>query len=224
MTDTPVTTDSPQRAAQFFDGFAETFDTIYDGKRGPFMRWFDRQFRSDMVVRYEKTFERFGDLHGKSVLDVGCGSGPYVVEAFRRGAERVTALDPAPNMLTIVKSRLAGSPFVDRCNYVEGIFPGPRVEPHDHAIVMGVMDYVEDAQAFLKALAPLFTNSAAISFPSKHWLRTPLRAVRYKLRNCPLFFYDEAKIRRLAEGAGISKITIDKIAGAGQDYHVWLRK
>ena len=93
MTQTPVTTDSPQRAATFFDGFAETFDTIYDGKRGPFMRWFDRQFRSDMEKRYEKTFERFGDLHGKSVLDVGCGSGPYVVEAFRRGAERVTALD-----------------------------------------------------------------------------------------------------------------------------------
>src|SRR5688572_18388040 len=92
-------------AARFFDRFAEKFDTLYDGRRGPLLRWLDRRFRSDMFVRYALTFEAFGDLKGAEVLDVGCGSGPYVVEAFQRGAARVTAVDPAEGMLELVAAK-----------------------------------------------------------------------------------------------------------------------
>ena len=52
---------SSQDAARFFDGFAESFDTIYDGKRNPVMRWVDQRFRSDMFLRYAHTFETLGD-------------------------------------------------------------------------------------------------------------------------------------------------------------------
>lgn len=210
-------------AARFFDGFAAQFDTLYDDKRGPFMRWFDRRFRSDMFARFALTFEAMGDLSGKSVLDVGCGSGPYVIEAFRRGAARVTALDPAPGMLELTRARLGGTPYEDKCDLVLGLFPGPKLEPHDFALAMGVLDYVEDAEAFLRELKPLVRGLAAISFPSTHWLRTPVRAVRYKLRRCPLYFYDEWKIETLARRAGWTDISINKIEGAGLDFHVCLR-
>src|ERR1700752_489737 len=97
---------SSQDAARFFDGFAESFDTIYDGKRNPIMRWVDQKFRIDMFLRFAHTFEALGNLNGKTVLDIGCGSGPYVIEAFKRSAARVTALDPAPHMLDLVRERL----------------------------------------------------------------------------------------------------------------------
>ncbi len=38
-------------------------------------------------------------LHGQSVLDVGCGSGRYMLHALRRGAARVTGVDPCREML-----------------------------------------------------------------------------------------------------------------------------
>lgn len=210
-------------AARFFDIFAERFDTFYEDQRNWLMRKVDRLFRSDIFIRFDRTFEAFGDLEGRTVLDIGCGSGPYVLEAFRRGAEEITALDPAPSMLKLVRERLAGTPYAARCSYVEGAFPGPGLAQHDHAIVMGVMDYVAAPDDFLSALRPLVRRSAALSFPSRHWLRTPLRRLRYDLRRCPVFFYTEAEIRELCGDAGFSEIDIHKIPGAGLDYHVCLR-
>ena len=211
-------------AATFFNRFAETFDTIYDQKRNLFMRWVDCTFRSDMFIRYALTFEALGQLKGSTVLDIGCGSGPYVIEAFKRGASRVTGIDPAPNMLALVRQRLHQHD-IDKSRYAlqVGTFPGVVVEPHDFAIVMGVMDYVADPQSFLNALRPLVTRLAVVSFPSEHWFRTPFRKLRYRLRQCPVYFYDDARIRRLCSAAGFTQIRIQKIPGAGMDFHVCLR-
>ena len=211
-------------AATFFNGFAETFDTIYDQKRNLFMRWVDCSFRSDMFIRYAMTFEALGRIKNSTILDVGCGSGPYIVEAFKRGAARVTGIDPAPNMLGLVRERLRQNGlWKDRCELLEGIFPGVLVQPHEYAIVMGVMDYVPDALAFLTALKPVVTQLAVLSFPSEHWFRTPFRKIRYRLRRCPVYFYDEARIRRLCSTAGFTDVQIRKIPGAGMDFHVCLK-
>jgi cyclopropane fatty-acyl-phospholipid synthase-like methyltransferase len=211
-------------AATFFNGFADTFDSIYDQKRNLFMRWVDSTFRSDMFIRYALTFEELDQLRGRTILDIGCGSGPYVVEAVKRGAYRVTGIDPAPNMLALVRERLQQNGFSDnRCELLEGTFPGIVVQPHDCAIVMGVMDYVANPQTFLTALKPLVKQVAVLSFPSQHWFRTPFRKIRYRLRRCPVYFYDEARIRSLCSTAGFSDIRIHKISGAGMDFHVCLR-
>jgi cyclopropane fatty-acyl-phospholipid synthase-like methyltransferase len=210
-------------AAKFFDSFAESFDTLYDGRRNIFMRWVDRHLRSDMFIRFALSFDALGNLEEQSVLDIGCGSGPYVVEALKRGAKHVTAVDAAPSMLALVRKRLARAGLTDQCSLVEGLFPRVAIKAHNHAIVMGVMDYVADAQAFLAALPPLLTVSAVISFPSKHWFRTPFRRCRYRLRRCPVYFYDEKQIRELCLAAGFGSIDIQKIPGAGMDYHVCLK-
>ena len=210
-------------AAVFFNSFAETFDTIYDGKRNAFMQWVDRTFRSDMFIRYTLTFEALDNLEGKTILDIGCGSGPYVIEALKRGARRVTAMDPAANMLVLAHKRLEDNGFEPRCSLLQETFPGANVDAHDHAIVIGVMDYVADAASFLIALKPLVRFSAILSFPSKHWFRTPFRKLRYRLRRCPVYFYDEPMIRSQCMAAGFTDILIRKIPGAGMDYHVCLR-
>lgn len=210
-------------AAAFFNGFAETFDTIYDSKRNAFMRWVDCKFRSDMFIRYTLTFAALGDLDGKTVIDIGCGSGPYVIEAIRRGACWVTGIDPAPNMLALARRRLEQHGFEQRCSLLQDSFPAVKVPVHDHAIVMGVMDYVADPASFLAAVQSVVRLSAVVSFPSRHWFRTPFRRFRYQLRRCPVYFYDETRIRRLCSGAGFRYIDIQKIPGAGMDYHVCLR-
>ena len=211
-------------SGQFFDGFADTFDTFYDQKRNPLMRWVDDRFRRDIAERYRLTFQSLGDLTGKTVLDIGCGSGPYLLTALRQGAQHVTGVDPAPRMLELASQRIASAGMADRLSIVEGYFPGARVDgTFDYAIVMGVLDYVADPAAFLKALRPLLRKGAAISFPSTHWFRTPFRSVRYRLRSVPVYFYTAARIDQLMKEAGIRKYTVTKIAGAGQDFFVWIQ-
>ena len=39
------------------------------------------------------------DLHGRTVLDIGCNAGFYSIEMKRRGAERVVAIDSDPDYL-----------------------------------------------------------------------------------------------------------------------------
>lgn len=212
-----------RKAQVFFDGFAEVFDSLYEGKRSRWMQFLDRTFRSDIYLRFARTFEVFGDLNGKAVLDIGCGSGVYAMECLRRGAARVVALDPAPGMLKLLRARLEQASLQDRCELVSGAFPEVALPAADHAIVMGVMDYVKDAEGFLRSLRPLVRECAAVSFPSKHWLRTPLRKVRYKLRSCPVYFYDERQITLLGRRAGFGTVEVYKIPGAGMDFHVALR-
>jgi len=48
-----------------------------------------------------------GALRGQAVLDVGCGSGRYMLHALRRGAARVTGVDLSPHMLARAGSELA---------------------------------------------------------------------------------------------------------------------
>jgi SAM-dependent methyltransferase len=211
------------KAGTFFDSFAETFDTFYDGKRSPIMQWIDRRYRHDMFERYALTFERLGDLHGKRGLDIGCGSGPYIAEAIKRGAAQVVALDPAPGMLELTRKRIEKLGQLDKITEVVGYFPDVTPPgPFDFAIIMGVLDYVADPVPFFKALRGILVGRAAVSFPSKHWFRTPLRKVRYRLRNCPVYFYDEPRILSIGRQAGFGTVDIVKISGAGMDYHVCL--
>ncbi|MCX5889020.1 MAG: methyltransferase domain-containing protein [Deltaproteobacteria bacterium] len=210
------------RPGDFFHKFASAFDTLYDNQRNSLMRCLDQKFRSDIFIRFTRTFEMLEPIAGKTVLDIGCGSGPYVLKAFKRGAAQVTAIDPAANMLNLVKKKLAGTPYSQRCIMVQGTVPQVNVEPHDYVIIMGVLDYIADAPAFLRAIRQMTKEICVISFPSRHWLRSRLRKARYFLRNCPVYFYEEPIIRKLCEEAGFAKINIYKIPGAGMDYHVTL--
>ena len=210
-------------AADFFDRFATTFDTLYDGRRGPFMRWVDQRFRSDMFVRFAWTFERMGPLQGKTVVDIGCGSGPYLVEALRREAKSVTGVDPAPGMIALAQKRLVDQGQSARATLMTGFFPAVDVPVHDHAMVMGVFDYLADPLEFLKRLRQVTRISAQVSFPSRHWFRTPLRQIRYRLRKCPVYIFDFARIEALARQAGFSTVEIRQIPGAGMDFHVVLK-
>jgi len=56
-------------------------------------------------------------LHGQRVLDAGCGSGRYLLQALARGADHATGVDLSPQMLARAAQELetaerVGAPFV----------------------------------------------------------------------------------------------------------------
>lgn len=205
------------------DRFAASLDPYYDGQRSLLWQWFDRHRRHDAAARFELTFARLGDLAGKRGLDIGCGSGLYLAEAIRRGAAHILGLDVAPGMLELARGRMEMLGRLERITLAEGNFPETTpAGAFDFAIVMGVLDYVADPAAFLVRLRSILSGRAAISFPSRHWFRAPLRRFRFRLRNCPVYFYNERQIRALAEEAGFSAVDVIKMDAPPMDFHVCL--
>lgn len=213
------------KVGTYFDKAAVSFDTFYDHKRSALMKCVDKKFRSDVFERYRMTFETLEPLNGKTILDIGCGSGPYMVEAARRGCKQVVGLDMAQAMLELARQRAEAAQCIERCQFVLGTFPqdAPQ-QKFDYAIVMGVMDYISDSRNFLQGLANQITDRSVLSFPSKHWFRTSFRKFRYWLKRCPVYFYEPRQIEELSKAAGFSKIKVEKIPGAGMDYFVTLSK
>ncbi|WP_426688580.1 class I SAM-dependent methyltransferase [Rhodanobacter ginsengiterrae] len=59
-------------------------------------------------------------LHGEAVLDVGCGSGRYMLHALRRDAARVIGVDLSARMLARAGTELAAWPSVAEIDLVQG--------------------------------------------------------------------------------------------------------
>ena len=144
--------------------------------------------------------------------------------ALENNTHFICGLDPAENMLSLSKNRL--KPFdKKRYDFFKGSFPDYKLnQKFDYAIVMGVMDYVEDPSTFLKSLYNDISIKAVLSFPSYHWFRSPIRKFRYNLRDCPIWLYTKEEIQSLLDSVGIRDYEINKIAGSGMDYFVTIVK
>jgi malonyl-CoA O-methyltransferase len=58
-----------------------------------------------IAVEEKITLDLIGDINGKQVLDLGCGTGRYCVLLTNRGAE-VTGIDPAPVMIEKAREKV----------------------------------------------------------------------------------------------------------------------
>ncbi len=203
---------------RYFDGAVDDFDAIYDGK-GAVGRWVDRRFRRDMYERFRLTFETCGDLGGRTVLDIGCGSGRYAIEFARRGAARVLGVDFAPNMLAAARRHAEGQGVADRCEFVLGDFMQMELgRSFDVCAAIGVFDYIAHPRPFLERMRALSSRWLVMTFPSISTIRTPIRKLRYWAKRCPVYFYDRKAIEELTAGLGERRIV--KIPGQGMDYFV----
>ena len=215
------------RVRRFFSDSAETWDALYGGRRNAFWRFVDRKFRRDIYARYQLTFQRLGtNLRGKTVLDIGCGSGVYCIEAARRGAAKVVGIDISENMIALARARSQELGYEDICEFVCTKFPPDRpVEALqrtvDFGIVMGVMDYVPNPVMFLKCARLLITQFVVLSFPGRHWLREPIRRYRYKLLGrCAVYAYEEQSIRDACAQADFRRVNIQRLDHSGICYVV----
>jgi SAM-dependent methyltransferase len=208
--------------SRFFSGFAASWDRLYGGRRRLVWRMLDAALRRDIAERYELTFAALdGRLSGRTILDVGCGSGVYAVEAARRGAASVIGVDGAPGMIDLARRRAAEAGVEDVCRFVCATFPAAApvpdlAHPADVAIVMGVLDYVAAPLAFLRALKDAVRERALISFPRRDRVRYPIRRWRYRaLGRCDIVHYSEAEVRQLLSAAGFARADLTLLDHSG---------
>ena len=112
-----------QDIGKFFNGYASDFSSIYledERPRSFFNKVMDRLFRKDIETRLVDTVSSINTDAIKTVLDIGCGPGHLVVKLLELEKD-VTALDIAPNMLSITQARV--ELIMQRTNLIRHLMP-----------------------------------------------------------------------------------------------------
>lgn len=196
---------------RYFSARAVEFDRLY--ALPPFERALNRVFRRAVYQRFALTLEHAGDLTGKRVLDVGCGSGRLSVAMAQRGAAAVVGVDFAEDMLNLARKYANEAGVAERCRFVAAdfsLYEDPM--PFDVTIAIGFFDYVPSPAPLLARARKLTQGRLLASFPSPQPLRTQLRRWRYAKRGVALRFYERAEVDRLAREAGFARVQVLPLA------------
>lgn len=112
------------------------------------------------------TLSLLPDVHGKRVLDAGCGPGSYSEWLAKHGA-RVIALDASPKMVEHARSRLGDRAEV-RLHDLRSPLDFLQDGSIDLVVAALVMDYVEDWLPVLREFRRVLRPSGALVFSVGH--------------------------------------------------------
>ena len=171
--------------------------TTYQSRRSQIETYFDRtaadawaRLTSDAPVSGIRATVRAGrdemrrtllswlpaDLTGKRLLDAGCGTGAFAIEAARRGAQ-VLAIDVSPSLIKIARERSQDKSPEGSIVYEVGDMLDARFGIFDHVVAMDSLIHYhpEDTVQSLASLAPRIRRSMLMTFAPK----TPLLAAMH---------------------------------------------
>jgi SAM-dependent methyltransferase len=202
------------QVAKFWNDIAHDFDAIYSGKnKSAFSRTLDKIFRADIYGRFEWVMEKAGDLRGKRVCDIGCGSGRFVVEFAKRGAAQVVGVDVAPEMLKLAKELAEKEGVADRCTFVlADVEDWKTTETFDVVIALGLWDYVADPSSRLAVIRKLTRDKFLSAWPRFWTWRMPVRKLRLSVAGCPVHFFRKPVVEKFLTDAGFTVAT-DVVVG-----------
>ena len=144
------------------------------------------------------------DLHGRRILDAGCGTGALAVEAARRGAE-VVAIDLSPTLVQLARERLPQdlvSGHFGRVDFRSGDMLDAALGRFDHVVCMDSLIHYRagDIVDALARLADRTSQSIVFTFaPSNPLLATMITVGRLFPRRDRAPFIEpvgEAKLRQ----------------------------
>jgi magnesium-protoporphyrin O-methyltransferase len=146
----------------------------YELRRGQLETYFDRvaadawaRLTSDAPVSRIRATVRLGrdemrntllswlpqDLRGRRILDAGCGTGAFAVEAARRGAD-VVAIDISPTLVSLARERLPSRIGTGSVDFRVGDMLAPPPGRFDHVVCMDSLIHYRAADT-VNALAQL---------------------------------------------------------------------
>lgn len=193
------------QVARFWNQIATEFDAIYTGdNKSAFSRKMDQVFRKDIYQRFDWVMEKSGNVNGRTICDIGCGSGRFVSELARRGAEHVTGVDVAPNMLELSRNLVAKDGVADKCDFVlADVLDWKTDRTFDETIAIGFWDYIQDPPERLRIIRAMTKHTFLSAWPRFWTWRMPVRKVRLQyIGGCPVYFFRKPQVVKLIEDAG----------------------
>jgi ubiquinone/menaquinone biosynthesis C-methylase UbiE len=201
--------DNMPQVARFWNNIASEFDAIYTGEKSSVGRMLDRWLRKDIYQRFDWVMEKSGKVAGKTICDIGCGSGRFVTEFAKRGALHVTGVDVAPEMLKLARNLVTQDGVLDRCDFVlSDVLTWKTDQKFDIAIAIGFWDYIMEPPERLRLIRKLTKGTFLSAWPRFWTPRMPIRKVRLQyIQGCPVYFFRRPQVYKMIEDAGFSVVS-----------------
>jgi 2-polyprenyl-3-methyl-5-hydroxy-6-metoxy-1,4-benzoquinol methylase len=196
-----------ERARTYFDKLAPEYDRAFQKRgRDPLNALVNRFFRGRTFVRRMELLETLLaelSLPGKSVLDLGCGSGQVSLVAASLGAE-VHGIDIAPRMLAIARETAERTGLAARVRFEEGDVSTAPLPQADVSLLIGVIEYYRDHQAVLRRVADSARQTLIVGHTSRVAYRMALRKALFAIDGSNLYFHRMKDVIASVEAAGMS--------------------
>lgn len=190
----------------YFDAEAARFDAIYDGaNNSPLQAFVDGAFRTRMLRRRNDAIASLVDP-GSACFEIGCGSGRTAVGIAASQRAEVHGIDIALAMIGLAEALARKAGVAELCRFEAADFDAFRpTRRYDVFVAVGVLDYFSDPLPMLRRAATEFAPGGRIvlSWSAKGMLLNPARKLWLSLgKSCPVYFYADADIARIAEALG----------------------
>ena len=139
---------------QLLEDFRESLKALHPWRKGPFKLFgvsIDTEWRSDL--KWNRIRNSIASLHGRNVLDVGCGNGYYAFRMKLAGAASVTGIDPTTLFVCqfLALKKLSGASSVHVLPLRLNELPA-RSRSFDTTFSMGVLYHQRDPASHLSEL------------------------------------------------------------------------
>src|SRR5262249_26907895 len=165
----------------------------------------DLEALQDMPAYYNWILDKFRPhLHG-SVIEVGAGLG-HIASLYADSVRRLSLVEPAENLHQQLKQRFANTSYVEPiCGLLEKVHadearsPGTHGGPFDAAILVSVLEHIENEREMLAQLFDLVRPAGALLLfvPALPWLYGALDARVHHFRR-----YTRADLSELIRSTG----------------------
>lgn len=148
------------------------------------------RFRSPIKRRREVLLNLLKDtIKGKTILELGCGSGDLCFEFLNMGAAKVIGIDISDTAINAAKDKsdsLGGLQGTAQF-FVGDVRKNINLPDADFVVGLGFIDYIDIAS--LKALFAKIKGKFIFSFPEKKFnLINMLHYIYLKSQGCPSFY------------------------------------
>lgn len=201
------------KVAQYWNDVAQDFDAIYTGQnKSAFARALDQWLRKDIYGRFDWVMRKSGDVTGKTICDIGCGSGRFVASLAKRGASHVMGVDVAPEMLKLARELVKKEGVAAKSEFAQmDIIDWTRTDVFDETIAIGFWDYFEDPTERLRIIRKMTRERFLSAWPRLWTWRAPIRKVRLTALGCPVYFFSKAEVYKHLEATGFKVISCETV-------------
>lgn len=137
-------------------------ETFFDG----YSKLREREGNANELFEMPALFSMLPDLHGKTVLDLGCGFGEHCMYFVKQGAAKVVGVDISEKMLKVARKENQAPNIVYLRMAMEDI--SEISEYFDFVVSSLAFHYVEDFERIIKECHDILNPGGLLVFSQEH--------------------------------------------------------